>query len=217
MAIIILGIPLLIFYCETINVFLFEKPRRVEGSRSPACSHRREVDRFLIPAFFWGVMMRKTWFQHDFNCHNKDGFALLLRQKNGDALYGKFWLLQEHFYTMQQGRKLFINSVEMNEHDLMKVIHTNRRTLDKVLETFRECLGIVSERFLKRFGNVIKVTMPNALIYIQNRNQKSDNKNIDIDIKESSIISMAKRGKMIEEKGRTKLFVPKVNYEQNTN
>lgn len=100
----------------------------------------------------------------------------LVALKNGDALYGKFWLLQEYFYTAQINKDEVKNTIRIIESELTRVLKCNARSLGKVLETFRECLGIVSERFPERFGNFYETTIPNALMYLRNRNVKNDNK-----------------------------------------
>ena len=203
----ILIIPLsIIYYCEIINVFFYGKSERVEDGRSTACSHRRGVDRCLILA---PLLFMKYYFQHDFNCSQKDGFAALLKLPNGDALYGKFWLLHERFCQQQQGRKTFRDTVEINEGDLCRAIKCNRRNLDKVLETFWECLGIVTERIPKRFGNVITITMPNALLYMTNRSKKVGNIKEKENKSENPIIEAIKKGKIEHVGGRTVVYVGK--------
>ena len=116
--------------------------------------------------------MPKTWFQHDMNASKKAGLSMLLNQRDGDALYGKFWLLQEYFYFCQINNDEYKNTIRINENSLVKVLRTNRRRLGNIQETFRECLGIVWERFEERFGIVWETTMPNSLIYLRNRKEK---------------------------------------------
>jgi len=128
--------------------------------------------------------MAKTWFQHDMNASAKDGLSTLLVQKNGCDLYGKFWLLQEHFYFSQMNSEKFKTTISINESTMLKVLKTNRRRLPNILETFRNILGIVSETFQKPFGIVYETTIPNALIYITKRNQKGADKIVDIEVEQ---------------------------------
>jgi hypothetical protein len=208
------------FTVRLINVFFYGKSRQVEDgggccvfSQARGCCLCYLIPAFYFAAFtptcvlsiafqrgFWVNEMKKTWFQHDFNCSKKDGFAMLLARKNGDALYGKFWLLQEHFYTVQQNKCEFKNTVIITERDYKKVIRVNGRSLGNVLETFLECLGIVSETFQKRFGNVYKVTIPKSLIYLRRRNLKKPNKMLDIyKEEEKNIFLLSGKEKEIED------------------
>ena len=118
----------------------------------------------------------KSWFQHDINASKKQGLSLLLSLPDGVEYYGRFWLLQEHFYLIQQHKNELSETVKINENSLMRVLKCNRRNLGKVLETFRKRLGIVSETFGEPFGNVWEITIPNALIYISVRKVKSINR-----------------------------------------
>lgn len=120
--------------------------------------------------------MAKTWFQHDMNASKKDGLSTLLEQSNGAMLYGQFWLLQEHFYTTQLHKETFKETIRINENTLLKVLKTNRRRLPTIIETFQECLGIGFKTFQERFGIVYETTVPNSLLFIRIRKQKSDNK-----------------------------------------
>lgn len=130
-------------------------------------------------------MSRKSWFQHDFNAHLKDGLSRLLQypEPQGTSLYGKFWLLQEHFYLAQQDKSKLVNIIKFAESRLCNLLKTNRRRLPKILDIFHNCLDIecqrfdkglskVCQRFDKGLSNVYKVTMPNALIFIEKRGLK---------------------------------------------
>ena len=106
------------------------------------------------------------------NASNKDGLSSLLEVKNGCDLYGKFWLLQEHFYFAQLNNEIFKTTIRIHENVMLRVLKTNRRRLGNVLETFREVLGIVSECIQEPFGIVYETTIPMSLIYINKRNPK---------------------------------------------
>lgn len=130
--------------------------------------------------------MAKTWFQHDMNASKKDGLSTILEMKDGDALYGKYWLLQEHLYFSQIHKDEISETIRINESTLVKVLKTNRKRLPNILQTFHECLGIVSQTSHERLYNVCEITMPKSLIYIRNRKLKPDNKSKSkVNIKEN--------------------------------
>ena len=152
-------------------------------------------------------MARKSWFQHDFNAHLKDGLSRLLSYPEpfGSSYYGKFWLLQEEFCLAQQHNQKFSVTIKFMESKLCSILKTNRKKLPEIIKIFTECLGITFERCIvgssavlhksiKRSTHCYKVTMPNSLIFIERRGLKITHKELELDKEQEKEESVSFQG-----------------------
>jgi hypothetical protein len=117
-------------------------------------------------------MAKKTWFQHDFNCAEKEKFSALIA-KGGFEAYGRFWAFAELWYSMQAHKSgEYLKTQRIHERTLIKSLQMNCRSLPKLMHMFSETLGIVWRKFGETYGIVYETTWDNSLNYINERFQK---------------------------------------------
>ena len=85
--------------------------------------------------------MPNTWFKHDVNSAIKSELTLLI-EVGGAAAYGRFWMLVEYAYMMQQTRQTIDDTIRVPQSRLAQVLNTRIDRTGCVLGMFRDVLNV---------------------------------------------------------------------------
>jgi len=125
-------------------------------------------------------MPKRTWTQHDFSAHLKDGLSQILRC-GGLQAYGAFWLLQERLGLQNQAKIEPTNTLKIPLSNLAQLWKCQHKTVFRILETFRDHSGSVPITFRECSRNVLEITLPNSLVFIRKRILKTPNIELNIE------------------------------------
>ena len=113
--------------------------------------------------------MPNTWFKHDVNSAIKSELTLLI-EVGGAAAYGRFWMLVEYAYMMQQTRKDIQDTFTIPQTRLAVVLNTKTERVWDTLKLFKDILGVeftpTSTQNGVRNIKLVTLKLPKLLNYI---------------------------------------------------